>query len=583
MRRWIIGVSLASAVTVRAATVSGTLELHGPAHPLDQAKVTLRYVSTVSGASSQEAQRTTPGPDGHFNFADVKPGIYVLQADGPGIVSAQWGSQGPGLAGHALVVHGDDSLGGLTMSVVSRPILCGKVFGADSKPLAGAMIQAMLSNAKGTRMSLGSDNPEGNTMGGQAISDASGEYRLERMSPGYYVLHAFLPDSPDHTPNLHPAGVFWRDAVDSDTATLIDFAPTGDPDRCSYDLHLRNLPGPYTGPRYRVEGSLVGGASKVWDRGLFWSLIPLDRPSWDIDDPGVRFHASSPSFSLDGVRPGRYQLTLRQDNSTVLRANCFSDRVDVSQELTVNGDMRDVRAELRAAAAVQGKVDEIHTSLDVPWPRRNDEQYSITLIAADGGCANGNAAPDGVFAFSDLEPGDYHVEANLPVEGRYTAGVELNRVPVTDDAVHLSAGENTMRVVERFDSGTIDVLIDAKRIDGSPARDEHNNWFGGIEHILLFDGEGRLVNGQLGTLRGQLKTVIPPGHYVAVAGTNAQLTSTFHLFDPRWGNQELSRAVAELGVPFEIKPGETANVLLPDRTIEIQNLTMKLGISMYGR
>jgi hypothetical protein len=329
----------------------------------------------------------------------------------------------------------------------------------------------------------------------------------------------------------------------------------------------------------------VDDASKVSDRGdLFWSLTPIS-PLWDTEEPeNVPFKASTPSFVFAHVRPGRYQLTLSQVIGIVLSGHCFSRRVDVSQELTVAGDMHDVRAELRPAAAVRGAVDEIHSVLDYHWPRSNNQTYSIAMTRSNRDCIYGKVGPEGTFTFADLEPGDYHIDVQLPVGGRYTSDVELNGASVADDLVHMNAGENDLRIVERFDSGTMNALIDAKKVDGSPARDENNNWFGGLEHIILFDEHGRLLKSSFGSVQGLLKgAVIPPGHYVAVAGTNAQLSGAFRLFDPRWSNQSFLHALAELGVPFEIKPGQTTNLDLPDRTIEIQNLTAKLGISMFSR
>ena len=567
----------------QAAQLNGRVVLHGPPRSLNALRVTLRYVGQLLNASSQEAQATQPKQDGSFGFANVKPDIYVLQVDGPGILSAQWGSVGPELAGKALVVHSGDDLRDLTISVTARPVLCGRVVGLDGKPVANASVHAWKTSSTGEGLSMSGAGPNGASDGGNAIADAHGRYSFTQLNLSYYIVGAFLPDLPGGLPNSSPTYTFYRASPDYETANPIDLTVTGNGDACPYDLHLQShaAPTPYSGPRYRVEGSLVDKITMLKPRKLEWELTPLNRSPSNPIPKGIPFDAASPRFDFSGIPPGTYRLTLRPPPLTFLSARCYPlGRAEVSQILDVHSDLLGIHAALIQAAEIRGHIEEIRTPQDVPWRRAPDERFRVSL-SKNGACTGAVAAYDGSFTIDDLDPGEYRIGADIAVAGRYTPQISINGHQTEGDRINLALGNNSLTITQRFDSGYFEGSIQAKTVDGAPTRDTHGAWIGGIENILVLDEKTQSVSSVVYAPEGTFKADKPPGRYIAIAATNEEITWWFTL--PQLRDERFLDALEVLATNFEIKPGKTILLTLTDHTVEVQNLTAKFGLEMYRR
>jgi len=572
---------LASRSVAQTTQVSGRLELHGPPRSLLDAQITLRYVGKPwMGSSSQEARRTQPGPDGRFAFTDVDPGIYVLQAEGLGILGAQWGSLGPELAGRALVVHGGDNLHDLVLPVTSRPMICGQVLGVDGKPAAHAGVSAWKPAADGGMMQGGGE-PDGVMQGGQVETDAEGRYRLDRMVPGKYIVGASMQKP--------QAAAFWKDSLDSKSAVAIELRGEGQPDTCPYDLHLRQIPAPYSGPRYRLEGTISPeDAAKLAGKTLEWNLDAIDRPLRDFrgEWKAVPFNAANPGFDFGGIPPGKYRLTLGYSRSGGYSGGCYPfERDEVRLDIAVSEDQLDLRPQLRPTATIRGQVDEIHTPQDSRKLSAKQTYYvglgQEVSPGEPGKCTAVNALGDGSFEIDDLDPGDYYVAATVPDRAIYTSAIELNGQQVTDGSLHLVAGENRVRIVKRFDAGEIDATVLPWGRVTPPQGDVPRGLLTGPEEVLLIDENNRVVTPYFGIGGYRMRGSLRPGRYTAVVGANEQLLWSWA--DKKWNDPHLLQAMTALGTSFTIQPGETAKVNLEDRTVEIQDLTAKLGMPMDRR
>jgi hypothetical protein len=175
-----------------------------------------------------------------------------------------------------------------------------------------------------------------------------------------------------------------------------------------------------------------------------------------------------------------------------------------------------------------------------------------------------------------LDPGEYAIGAYMSFDTSYST-VTVNGVPFDENPIRLAAGENVVRITKRYDYGKIDAPIDPETNDGTTARNAHQRSVLGAESVLLLDERGVRREQSVGVVDGRLKGNLPPGHYVAVIGTN------WIWSDPRWNDPRLLKAVARPGTPFVIRPHTTTRVPLTDRTVEIQNLTAELRLPMWRR
>lgn len=570
----VLALIISSACVAQAGQVRGRLQLYGPPRSLAALRVTLRYAGTLANTSSQEAQRTQPDASGQFSFIDVRAGIYVVQVDGAGVLSAQWGALGPELAGQALVVHRDDDIHDLNIPLTSRPVLCGQIFGGDAKPLAKASVHAWKSDAAGDAMWMGGGS-DGVSDGGNATADAEGRYRFQHFNPGYYILGAYAPDKPIYA--------FWKDANDPNTASPIDLVANGAPDTCPYDLQLKSTPPkPYDGPRYRVEGSLVAGATRLIGRRLEWELTPLHHA---LEGPvgAVPFDSAAPQFAFKSVPPGEYRLTLGApppSPGSIFSGPCHPfQRREVDQELTVSMDLFRVQAELRPVATIRGQIEQIRTRRDVPGSQGASAPLWVRLNG-EGLCTPTNVSIDGSFAITDLDPDEYSIRTDMPLPGLYTSEVRLNGAIAPEGILQLKPGENAVKITQRFDQGTVDAVIEGSTIDGRPAGDEHISGLGEDEHILFLGAQGRIARTYGVAAQGVFEGYLPPARYIAVAGMNDELT---WVSLGAWGDERYIKALAPLGTSFVIRAGKTTRVTLVDQTVEIQNIAAELGLPMYSR
>ena len=566
----------------QTATVSGRLHLEGPPRSFAGAVVTLRDVIAFHDQSSLEAFRADLLADGHFTFTGVRAGIYVLQADGRGLISEQWGASGAGLAGKALVVRTGENLKDLVLSVTARPVLCGRVFGTDGKPVPYASVHAWVTDAEGKGMMQGGDMD-----GGNIAADSEGRYRFTNMNPGLYIVGAYLPDQPDGSFNKTVRTGFWQESATREDGLPIPLVANGAPDTCPYDLHLHAERPAYTGPRYRVEGRLAPGAAVdvkpsaklVWHLNAYVSL--RDQVGMTRDVP---YDPTSPSFSFTGLPPGKYNLILAPPDHGLesFSGPCFPfSHLDVSVDFTIDhANLSGLIATLAPVSTIHGRVENVRTPQDGREPPSPASRYYVGL-GEQGNCTAANAEADGSFTFAKLDPGEFHIYASRSALAEYTQSVTLNGAPAPDGILHLAPGDNLVRILNRSDSGRIDAVIDAKTATGAPAHDEHNNWFGGQAHVVLIDAKGRYFNTSIGVGAGRFAGELPPGRYTAVAGRNEQLTWAWT--GGSWNDARVLQAMSLLGTPFEIKPGERTTLTLIDRTVEIQDLTARLGLPMYRR
>ena len=415
--------------------------------------------------------------------------------------------------------------------------------------------------------------------GGNTIADDHGRYRFASFNPGDYIVGAYTPDQPDGSPSSDVVVGFWKDTLDIDRATWIDLSTRNATDRCPYDIRLRPVSKDDDGPRYHVEGTLVSDLSTVSARNQEWELRPMDRRP--DSPPAIPFDPARPVFSFDGVSPGKYRLLLGPPPPSYFSGPCFPfRRIDVNQEIVVAADVFGVQVSTQPVAWIKGQVEEVHTAQDAQGWSYPGHPSGVTLYIHSQ-CVGATIGDDGSFEFRDLDPGTADIDFKVLVEGSYTSQFVLNGESSADPVLHLQPGENDLKIVERFDSGQVDAIIDARSVDGLPERDQQGVWVGDDEHVLLLDDKGRAFRTNFTSPQGELKGYLPPGRYTAVAGMNEQLLWGWASMN--WDDARVYKAVAALGTAFVVEPDMTTPLRLRDRTVEIQNMSAELGLPMNRR
>jgi hypothetical protein len=561
----------AQGVDSRPRQVSGRVEVRGSPRNLEQLRVTLYRIGS-RGRVSSRTQSTHPNRGGQFAFAAVIAGIYLLQVDGPGIVRTQWGAIGPERTGRALVLGSRDDIRSVRVIATSRPVICGQVFAPEGKPLPRAGLIAYLRQEAFPRPGGGAHGSTDQVV--TATANIHGRYRLDNLGGAAYLLQAYDSNAQENDPT-QPID-YWINTTDPGVAIPIRLEPNGERDTCPYDLHLRAPPSkPSDGPRYRVEGALYADASTFASKQMEWAL---ESTSQKINLSGAApkpqpFSWKNPTFAFRNVPPGRYTLRLKVAPGAFSGPCLPFERVEVEQEVTVTADLLGLRVELRPAASIVGRVEEVHSSQDVQASSvhiRPENRYRVELTRGRY-CTSVGVAPDGSFALTDIDPGLYELSVrSFELGDFYTARVELNGAPPPGGAIQLQPGENSVITTERFDFGSLNAFVGTTAAESSASgqvRREH----GDFEEVLIIDAFGKLSDSTIRATAGKAIALLPPGRYVAVA----------RLYDSRPRLQPPSEAVVKamsaLGTAFVVAPKKTSTVTLTDRTVEIQNAYARSG------
>ena len=443
-----VRLSLGAAISGRVRDRSG--------EPVLQAQVTARRPG-VASASVPTALVATTDDLGEFRFSGLEPGAYVVgvsrvQAGAERNIPAAFEQQTINVSGGADVVLD------LPIDMPSELARYPQGYRTPSGPDATASVRGRVTTAQGVPIAgalVQVRGPGGLT---QVESDGRGQYVLNRLAPGEYVIEAIKRGFSPVTPGMGQNAVEMLlrgdppqdrtivllagatlSAIDlmlgrgaSVVGTIVD--EFGEPMQgvTVNALELRVMGGV---TRAMPVSSLQGGRAQTDDRGRY-RLFGLQPGTYVI-----RAMADAPVSAVSGYVPIFYPGTPAIDSAmqTKLDADASVTGIDLT--------------------FVSGPVGRIRGTVVDPAGRAVRASIALTARGAPGGIqseplkAGGN--PDGTFAFENVAPGEYVVhaivtglavpEARVAYSSRYAAaGVTIGDVEPPPMSLKLSEGATLM-------------------------------------------------------------------------------------------------------------------------------------------
>jgi len=346
----------------------------------------------------------------------------------------------------------------------------GRVIDADGEPVANAVVRCQRWRVR----SLGSSGlPPALWTFSQATTNERGEYRLDSISPGRYVVSA-------HPPGSVLGTVFYSNVTEAQSAGLVNILP-GNAAPLP-DLQLQR------GPTFAVSGRISGCES--FPRELM-SLVLLPQPDYlRMELRAYRVPCDEHGqFSVRDVPRNSYVLTLAHHS-----------RLFAHQQFTVSD--RDVQNLLLVAAP--GSVLQGHLRVEGS-PRFESfgvglvSQFQRTEVAVHG---------VGPFEIPHVIPASYRLEFQELPEGLFPSLVRLNGKVVHDDWLELTGGV----------SGELEVTLESGAPELTGQVFDEFQRPADRPQVLLFNTSLELVSCTLADEQGRYRIgEMRPGNYLVIA------------------------------------------------------------------
>ena len=546
-------------------------------------KVKLRSARYNSNASGEYSVHTAA--DGSFQFGAVDPGLYTLRTESDGSLPYEYGASAAGLRGTPIVVTRGGHVDGLILKPPMLSSLCGRV--TDSSGSVQSAIHVYVESFFDGYLH-GRDNAS------DVVTDSNGQFRADKLLPGDYYLA---------TPRADRALFFSSDG--SLTSAQSVHLRAGESPGCSSEVPLAlRLPSKLD-ETHTISGQVVGELpKKVGDRfsvSLVWDIPVSSGQAYagfaKVDDQH-RFH-------LDRVPNGRFLLQLHSaygpEPMTWSGPYGPVSHLLATQPVEVrDGDVSDVRITQQSLPSVSGAVHFDH--LPELWKNFDVSTQHITLVPREYRAPfSAMLAADGTFTIDPEDPGEYEVKVEYLRDPLTIRSIRLNGQEVKGRYFKLREAESAhLEVFVSGDSGkfTAEVKPDPSLPTPEPSVSEScGSRVKPAYMAVLLPDPLPFTEADLATWveprtfvaysagdadKPILQTnSLPPGHYRAVAAEHMSQSSWFHLPGQLTAEQrQMWSAVAALGVPVTVQPGEKVKIVLPDKTADVARLAARFHIPL---
>lgn len=448
---------------------------------------------TLEGTPKQWATGRTDG-DGHFVFADLPAGTYMLDAIKGREGRAVYGANSVRELGRSLTLADGEKRAGITLKFLHGATISGRVFDADGDPVANTNVMLLRRGRNMGAPALGNYR--------DASTDDRGEYRLENLDPGIYYLRAvpqpFLRTPDSAQPIL--MAQYYGGVRDSKEASSI---------RVSAGDHLENLDFHLTSELpVRVHGQVLGVPEEAQPRdpakergdfvfesggfitsgkvgpGVQVNVTPADddQPRW-----GTGTVAAGPEhrFEVADLSPGlyRFEATLQSAGKSY----------GASQVVNVGAGASDVVLTLGPALEIQGTV-----RVEGSAPKSGIPAMSVELERPNhlGNRVRTEVAADGHFKLGPVIPGEWNVDV-IDIRLGYLKAARLGDQDVRFKTFELAANsEAPLNIVVSMRMATLEGEVDAGGSDADRAgiliaRADQYHTFTRFYYAAIADAKGK--------------------------------------------------------------------------------------------
>ena len=260
-----------------------------------------RALVLIAGTDVGVIRVTSTDATGHFAFAGLPPGRFLLGAGKPAYLAALYGAGRPGRPGTTVTLTAGQKISDVSLDLIRGAVIAGHVVDEHGQPVIGARVRVLPRRDVGDEIALGADT--GDPAG--ATTDDRGAYRVFDLLPGDYVVALQPRGVAGGPPLVAYSSVYFPASPRASDAGVIHV--TAGEERGDVDLRTSLV------SLVRVEGVVTGGAGAA---GPGNNVQVLLRPSGqNAAGTVLNAQAMRPGpdgrFAFPAVPPGAYDVVAR--------------------------------------------------------------------------------------------------------------------------------------------------------------------------------------------------------------------------------------------------------------------------------
>jgi len=450
--------------------ISGQVVTQDGGHPLKNAHVVLRPTEGKDVAKPH-SQRTVE--DGKFCFKSIAPGKYIFGAERRGYVKQMYGAEDTWSEGTPLAVAKGQKFEPTLFRMVRAGVISGKVVDEDGEPVAGAMVEALITPDDAAAMLAGSagringlDKNSLIPVSTTATNDL-GEYRLAGLAPGKYFVNA--SDTGGRMNAMSFSGFTMIDKDEDDSSE--EYAPTFYPgttkaaeaapieikagDETTASLQLLH-------EKMVTVSGIVAGEDGAAPAQAFVMLMETGNPMSFMSSHTMAHTDNDGHFTIKHVPPGSY--TARAQSISFgegKEAQSTQMKIEVGQQ-----DINNLRLVLGKGIAITGKL----TVEGGQLPKLSEAHVMLSGDEASDDADDsswGEVQKDGSFKFTGVTPGTHKVQiSGLPEQYYVKRVVYGSRVSSERElAVEAGVAPAKLEVVVSPNAATIDGTVQNAKLE----------------------------------------------------------------------------------------------------------------------
>lgn len=393
-------------------------------------------------------QKAITDPEGFYRITGVAPGNYEVFPTLPAFVAERREPRS-----RLVIVGDDDNVDGINFALLRGGVITGRITDADGRPLIQQQVSIYLEGAFNQPQLPQRPSPP-IFPAATVQTDDRGIYRAFGLQSGRYKVASGRSDDTMYTAASFGARssykqVFHPDVTEADKAKVIEVSEGSE--ASDIDITLGRALQTFT-----ATGRVIDGEKGVPIPNIRFSVQRLVGPRVEFVNSQTVSNVQG-DFIIEGLLPGKYGITLFQNQRNELRAETLNFEI-------LDQDISGVIIKLVKGASVSGVVV-IESEDKAVLAKLSELQVRAFIAMPGGGMVSSSAAspvgPDGSFRLAALGSGSLNFNIGtmnrpMPPKGLSMARLERDGV-VVKGGIEIKDGEQLtgVRVILSYGSAII--------------------------------------------------------------------------------------------------------------------------------